>query len=112
MCSLCGVLGCDDHWTSAIARPGVYTRNTDRLARRREAANRIRLANALLEPRRLKIAEWQGTSYLLSSPTGRTQVFESLAHLWPEVEAMTGRALDPLDSDFLERLRQRAGEAS
>ncbi|EKF40962.1 hypothetical protein NA8A_18762 [Nitratireductor indicus C115] len=112
MCSLCGVLGCDDHWTSAIARPGVYTRNTDRLNRRREAANRIKLANVLLEPRRLKIAEWQGASYVLSSPTGRTQVFESLAHLWPEAEAMTGRALDPLDPDFLERLKQRIEAAS
>lgn len=105
MCSLCGVLGCDDHWTSAIARPGVYTRNTDRLSRRREAANRVKLANALLEPRQLKLAEWQGASYMLSSPTGSTQIFESLAHLWPEAEAMSGRAFDPLDPDFLDRLR-------
>ncbi|WP_159588321.1 hypothetical protein [Chelativorans xinjiangense] len=107
MCSLCGVLGCDDHWTSAIARSGVYTRNTDRLSRRREAANRKKLANALLEPWRLKLAEWQGTSYVLSSPTGNTRVFESLAHLWPEAEAMSGRSFDPLDPDFLGRLRDR-----
>jgi hypothetical protein len=107
MCSLCGILGCDDHWTSAIARPSVYTRNTDRLSRRREAANRIKLANVLLEPRRLKLAEWQGTSYVLSSPTGSTRVFESLAHLWPEAEAMAGHDFDPLDAAFLDRLRQR-----
>lgn len=110
MCSLCGILGCDDHWTSAVARPGVYTRNTDRLNRRREAANRTRLANALLEWRRLKLAEWQGTAYVLSGPTGGTRVFESLAHLWPEAEAMTGRAFDPLDAAFLDRLRRQHGQ--
>lgn len=110
MCSLCGILGCDDHWTSAVARPGVYTRNTDRLSRRREAANRMKLANALLEPHRLKLAEWQGTSYVLSNPTGSSRVFESLAHLWPEAEAMSGRDFDPLDPDFLGRLRQRHGD--
>lgn len=105
MCSLCGVLGCDDHWTSAIARPGVYTHNTDRLARRREAAKRVKMANALLSPRRIKLAEWEGRSYVIAGPTGSTQVFESLAHLWPEAEAMAGRSFDPLDPVYLQQLK-------
>jgi hypothetical protein len=29
MCALCGVLGGADHWTDAIARPGIFTPNTD-----------------------------------------------------------------------------------
>ncbi|MBL0935811.1 MAG: hypothetical protein IBJ07_13785 [Rhizobiaceae bacterium] len=105
MCSLCGILGCDDHWTSAVARPGVYTRNTDRLSRRREAADRMKFANAVLSPRRISVSEWQGTSYVLSNPTGRTQIFDSLAHLWPEAETMAGREFDPLDPIYLEQLK-------
>lgn len=104
MCSLCGVLGYDDHWTSAVARPGVYTHNTDRVSRRREASRRLALANALLSTRRLALAEWQGRSYVLASPTGRTQIFDALSHLWPEAEAMAGRPFDPLDLDFIERI--------
>ena len=41
MCALCGVLGGPEHWTDAVARPGVFTRNTDAAARRRERMNRV-----------------------------------------------------------------------
>jgi len=105
MCSLCGVLGADDHWTSAVARPGVYTRNVDQAGRRREAANRMKFANAVLRSRGLKIAEWQGSSYILSSPTGASRIFRNLAHLWPEAEAMSGRPFDPLDPALLDALK-------
>jgi len=40
MCSLCGILGANDHWADAAAREGVYTRNTDPMRRRRERADR------------------------------------------------------------------------
>ena len=70
MCSLCGILGCDDHWTNAVARPGVYTRNLDSRARRAETARRLGAANAILSYRRLRLDVWQGRSYVVSSPTG------------------------------------------
>jgi hypothetical protein len=35
MCSLCGVLGGNEHWADAVARDDVYTRTTDSIARRR-----------------------------------------------------------------------------
>ena len=41
MCSLCGVLGGNEHWTDAAARSGVYTRNVERIDRRRERARRV-----------------------------------------------------------------------
>jgi hypothetical protein len=101
MCSLCGILGCDDHWTSAVDRPGVYSRNTDRHARRSEGARRLKAANRVLEFRRLKMAEFHGTSYVLKSPTGATRVFDALSHLWPEAEALAPRGFDPLDEDLI-----------
>ncbi|SFA96079.1 hypothetical protein SAMN05421688_1885 [Poseidonocella pacifica] len=102
MCSLCGILGCDDHWTNAVARPGVYSHNTDRQARRAEGARRIAAANRVLSYRRLALSEWQGRSYLLCSPTGATSVFDALSHLWPEAETMATRGFDPLDEDMLD----------
>ena len=48
MCSLCGILGANEHWADAAAREGVYTRNADPMRRRRERAHRVRLANQVL----------------------------------------------------------------
>ena len=101
MCSLCGILGCDDHWTSAIGLPGVYSRNTSSQSRRAESARRLKAANKVLSYRRLGLSEWQGRSYVLSSPTGASTVFDALSHLWPEAEAMAGRSFDPLDEGLL-----------
>lgn len=107
MCSLCGILGCDDHWTSAIARPGVYSRNLDDRARRREAAQRLAAANAVLSWRRLKLDIWQGRSYVLAAPTGGAALFEALSHLWPEAEKLAGRDFDPLDEGLIAWMQDR-----
>lgn len=107
MCSLCGILGCDDHWTSAVDRPGVYSRNTDRQARRAEGARRLKAANRVLEYRRLKLSEWHGTSYVISSPTGASKVFDALSHLWPEAEALATRGFDPLDEGLISFMEER-----
>lgn len=107
MCSLCGILGCDDHWTSAVARPGVYTRNHDPHARRADAVERVAAANAVLSYRRLKLDIWQGRSYVVQSPTGASSVFEALAHLWPEAETLAGRAFDPLEEGLMTWMEER-----
>ena len=109
MCGLCGVLGGDDHWTSAVARPGVYARGSSAAARRRERAHRVRTANLILRQYGLTLSDWQGASYLLSSSTGKTEVVESLAHLWPAAERMTGRLCDPLAPDLVTALESGHG---
>lgn len=104
MCGLCGILGGQDHWSDAVARDGVYTRNHSPQARRLERAQRIRLANRALRCFGLTLEDWQSTSYILRTVTGKSEVFDSLNHLWPTAERLTGRPCDPLDEDFLERL--------
>lgn len=108
MCSLCGILGCDDHWTNAIARPGIYSRNHDVRSRRAEESRRMKAVNAILSYRRLKLDIWQGRSYVVASPTGKSSVFEALSHLWPEAEALAGRDFDPLDEDFMSFMEARS----
>lgn len=109
MCSLCGILGGNEHWADAVARPGVYTRNTDRIDRRRERMNRVRVANRVLAPFGLTLSDWQGTSFLLATRTGKTEIIEDLGHLWPTAERLTGRPCDPLDPGVLDRLEGRHG---
>ncbi len=109
MCSLCGVLGGNEHWADAVARPGVYTRSGDRLDRRRERMNRVRLANLALAPFALTLSDWQGASFLLSTRTGKTEIVEDLGHLWPAAERLIGRPCDPLDPALLDRLDQTRG---
>ncbi|MBB4508645.1 hypothetical protein ACCS54_10895 [Rhizobium johnstonii] len=104
MCSLCGILGGNEHWADAVARPGVYTRTAERIDRRRERARRVAIANRILDAFGLGISDWQGSSFLLSTRTGKTEIIEDLGHLWPAAERLAGRPLDPLAEPLLDRL--------
>ena len=86
MCSLCGILGANEHWADAAAREGVYTRNADPMRRRRERVDRVRLANQVLAFYGMKLSDWQGASFLLSTFTGKSEMVEDLGHLWPVAE--------------------------
>lgn len=104
MCGLCGVLGGDGHWTDAVAREGVYTRNTGPVERRRERANRVQAANRILKYYGLQLEDWQGQSFVLRTLTGKSEIIDSPAHLWPMAEKLTGRVCDPLDPALLDKL--------
>lgn len=107
MCALCGVLGGSDHWTDAAARPGVYSRSADPLQRRRERARRVALANRVLAHYRMRLADWQGTAFVLSTATGKTEIVDNLTHLWSVAEQLSGRPCDPLDPALLDRLERQ-----
>ncbi|HLH49998.1 MAG TPA: hypothetical protein VKV96_11710 [Roseiarcus sp.] len=109
MCSLCGVLGGAEHWADAAARDGVYTRNSDPTRRRRERAERVRIANRALAHFGMRLADWQGASYLLSTLTGKSEVVEDFGHLWPAAEKLGGRLCDPLAPDLLAYLEAADG---
>ena len=104
MCSLCGSLGGHEHWADAAAREGVYTRHADPIRRRRERADRVRLANRVLAFYGMRLSDWQGASFLLSTLTGKSEIVEDLGHLWPAAEKLSGRICDPLAAGLLEAL--------
>jgi hypothetical protein len=112
MCALCGVLGGGGDWTDAAARPGVFTRNVDSLQRRRERRNRVACVQRVLGFYGLTLSDWQATSFVLSTLTGKTEIVDNLTHLWAAAEKLTGRPCDPLDprlTDWLEGGRPEAG---
>lgn len=109
MCALCGALGGSDHWTEAVARPRVFTRGADPVARRRERSRRVALANRVLAHYRMTISDWQGTAFVVTTATGKTELVDNLAHLWAAAEQLIGHPCDPLDPALLSRLAASHG---
>jgi len=109
MCALCGALGGAEHWTDAVARPGFFTRNTDAASRRRERLNRMAAANRVLKHYRMTLADWQGSAFVLSSATGKTEIVDNLGHLWMAAERLHGRPCDPLDEELIVLMERERG---
>ena len=109
MCALCGVLGATEHWTDAVARPGVFTRNTDAASRRRERMNRVAAANRVLKHYGMNLADWQGSAFVLSTATGKTEIVDNLGHLWMAAERLHGRPCDPLDEELIVLMERERG---
>jgi len=109
MCALCGVLGGAGHWTDAAARPGVFTRNVDTLQRRRERIHRVTCAQRVLGFYGLTLSDWQASSFILSTATGKSEIVDNLTHLWAAAERLIGRPCDPLDAALARRLEAAGG---
>ncbi|MBV8398084.1 MAG: hypothetical protein JOZ17_05015 [Acetobacteraceae bacterium] len=92
MCALCGVLGVE-HWADRTNGIGPMHRQ----ARLRRAS----LLSDVLSFYRIHVDDWQGITMALRGPTGRTELADTLADLWPKAEAIAGRPLDPLDPALL-----------
>jgi|SRR5271163_735658 len=103
MCGLCGMLGGEVHWTDRAPPTGAAPQT-----RRAERLYRVALINAVLGHYGLAAADWQGSSYLLSSRTGRTEIVADLPQLWRAAEAMLGRRCDPLEPALVARLEAAA----
>ena len=106
MCALCGVIGGNPHWADGSPRPGAYNRAPTTPERRRERHERVRVANRVLRSFGLTLADWQGSAFLLSTATGKSEMVEDLGHLWIVAERLSGRVCDPLAPAtiaFLER---------
>ncbi len=106
MCSLCGVIGGGTHWTDAAAAPEAVRRRNGQPTRRQERASRIALANRILGHYRLKLAEFEGQSYVLRGATGRQTLVPDLVSLWAAAEKLAGRTCDPLEPQLLEALER------
>lgn len=107
MCGLCGVLGGGRHWTDAAARPGVYSRHNDEMARRAERRDRVAQLDRVLRHQGLRLEDWQGTAFVMSNRTGGSELVDDLGQLWAAAERLSGRPSDPLDAGLIERLEAR-----
>jgi hypothetical protein len=92
MCALCGLLGTEGDWSTSMASV---------LPLRQQRFLRIAQANRILSFFRLNLEDFQGVSYVLSTPTGRREIIPDFGQLWLVAETLTGRQIDPLDPALL-----------
>jgi hypothetical protein len=92
MCALCGLLGTEGDWSTSM---------TSSLPARQQRFLRIAQANRILGFFRLRLEDFQGVSYVLSSPTGRREMVPDFGQLWSVAESLAGRQIDPLDPELL-----------
>ena len=111
MCVLCGEMIMNVHWTDQPLHDDEY-RNKRRIVagelardRRRLRIRRVSLANKIMEYYGLKLADWQGSRYILTARSGQTKIVGDLGGMWKAGEDLLHRSIDPLDTallDFLE----------
>ena len=105
MCSLCGMLGAAQHWTEGAGSEGAFAGRMP-ATRRQERQRRAALANRILGRYGLKLADFEGQSYVLSSRTGRSEIVPDLIGMWSAAERLAGRECDPLEPGLIEALEQ------
>jgi hypothetical protein len=57
----------------------------------------------------MNLADWQGSAFVLSSATGKTEIVDNLAHLWMAAERLLGRPCDPLDEELIALMERERG---
>jgi hypothetical protein len=115
MCVLCSSeFVMQVHWTdqknSAKEGFSVEVGNDQLRSRQRGRHHLTRLANHILKLYGLKLEDWQGSKYLLTNRTGRSEIIHDLGSLWPTAEKLLGRKLDPLDPLLLDKLMESKKE--
>ena len=109
MGGLGGVRGAAHHGSVGAARPAPFPRRAGAPAptRRQERQQRIALATRILRHYGLRLADFEGRSYLLRGATGRQEVVPHLVGLWAAAERLAGRPCDPLDPALMAALERR-----
>lgn len=110
MCVLCGEFVMNIHWTdskpysfdnSSTVVVGQFQRE-----HRRARIHRANLANQILKYYGLKLKDWNGSKFQLTSNKGKIEVIHDMGELWPSVEKMIGHPLDPLSPDLLKQMNK------
>lgn len=57
------------------------------------------------------VRDWEGTQWILDSVNGGSEIVPSVAALWPAVERLSRRKIDPLCAGFLDALTHVGGSA-
>jgi|RhiMethySRZTD1v2_1073278.scaffolds.fasta_scaffold34678_2 hypothetical protein len=89
MCGLCGMLDDGRRWLDAAT--------LDRAALRRERMLRLAIVRRVLAASRVTVDDFEGTRFVLRSPTGATEIVDNLFDLWGRAEKLGKRRIDPLE---------------
>ncbi len=106
MCGMCGLWGGTDHWSNPARLPGAERGVNTTRARALQAG----VVSSFTRAGGVTVRDWGQASWVVENFSGGTEIVDSLGSVWPAVEKLTGRRLDPLSPEFLQLLeaRQRA----
>lgn len=102
MCGACGAISGGPDWIDRVGNPDGVSHRPD-LTRGAERQRRIAIVNLVLKPHRLSLSDL-GAGLSLSGPSGRTEIVESLAHVWTAADRLSPSLIDPLDERLLETI--------
>lgn len=111
MCILCGELISSFHWSDVSFKESqsIITAGENAKERQRARLKRVNLLNHILEFYALKIADWQGSKFLLSDKKGQQVIVNDLGDLWQKASMLIKKDLDALDERLLEFLSNKNG---
>ncbi len=102
MCVLCGEFISTFHWSDVDFRAqNVVNVGENATQRKRARLKRVSILNEILDFYGLKIADWQGSKFVLSDKKGQSVIVNDLGDLWGKANALCGRDLDALDEKLL-----------
>lgn len=105
MCGLCGLWGNVAHWSSASSR-AVSGGAASGLNPLRERAFQVRLIDRVAGLVGVRVEDWAGSSWIVRGPSGATEIVDALPLVWPAIERLAGKAVDPLSGPVIEHLGQ------
>lgn len=100
MCEVCAIFGAGEHWSDFGRLRNERFPFGDIQRYRTERRRRIGLINELVGPLRIGCEDWDGEAMLVVDASGRSKLAPTLGDVWPAVEALSGRPVDPLDPAF------------
>lgn len=109
MCSLCGILGDDNHWADTSSNPSSFGGRAKQVTWHRERQDRTRIINRIVRRYGLTVSDWSGNAFVVRSHTGKSAIASNLAQIWDAAEKINGSPCDPLDPELVNSLSEPGG---
>lgn len=105
---MCGLWGETAHWSAAGAAPSGVAKSVGHEARARARRLQQQSLDRVCRAFGASVADWNGTSWVVTSAHGASELAGSLPELWRVVGTLSKRPIDPFDSVLLDALEARA----
>lgn len=96
MCEVCAIFGAGEHWSDFARSRNERFPFSEIRNYREDRKKRIVVLNRLIAPLSLVCEDWDGEALNVIDGQGRSRLAPTLTDVWPAIEALTGRTIDPL----------------
>jgi hypothetical protein len=102
MCSACGILSSDPEWMDRVDNPNGIGHSVS-LTSAADRQRRFQYVNLLLEADGSQASTF-GAVTIVRGATGKTEIVQSLMHVWSAADRVGSYPVDILDPTLLNRL--------